>query len=63
MGKPKRKKKLMRGFAVMSLKQRKEIAAMGGRAQGKEKNAGNFANNPKRAAEAGRKGGLASGSA
>lgn len=41
-----------RGFANMSPERQREIASMGGRASG-----GNFANNPARAAEAGRKGG------
>ncbi len=49
-----------RGFASMTEEERREIAAKGGRSQGKETNPGNFANNPERAAEAGRKGGQAS---
>ena len=48
-----------RGFAALDEETRKEIAAKGGRSQGKENNPGNFANNPARAAEAGRKGGMA----
>lgn len=35
----------------------REIASKGGRSQGKENNPGNFANDPQRASEAGRKGG------
>jgi len=35
----------------------REIARKGGMSQGKATNPGNFANNPERAAEAGRKGG------
>lgn len=54
------KEKGGRGFASMTEEVRKEIAAKGGRSQGKETNPGNFANNPRRAAEAGRKGGRAS---
>ena len=45
----------------MSAAKRKKIAIMGGHAQGKHNNPGNFANNPKRAASAGRKGGKAQG--
>ena len=37
----------------------RQIAAMGGRSQGRRNNPGNFANNPERAAAAGRKGGRA----
>jgi general stress protein YciG len=51
--------KQMRGFACMSVEKRREIAARGGRAQGKKTNSGNFANNPARAAKAGAKGGKA----
>jgi general stress protein YciG len=43
-----------RGFASMSKSRRREIAAMGGAAS-----PGNFANDPKRAAREGRRGGLA----
>lgn len=46
-----------RGFAAMDEQQQREIARKGGRSQGKENNPGNFANDPKRASEAGRKGG------
>lgn len=35
----------------------REIASQGGQSQGKENNPGNFANDPERAREAGRKGG------
>jgi len=49
-----------RGFASLTEEKRREIASKGGRSQGKETNPGNFANNPARAAEAGRKGGQAS---
>jgi general stress protein YciG len=48
-----------RGFAAMDEETQRQIASKGGRSQGKENNPGNFANNPKRAAEAGRKGGQA----
>jgi uncharacterized protein len=41
-----------RGFASMDEKKQREIASKGGQASG-----GNFANDPERAAEAGRKGG------
>jgi general stress protein YciG len=43
----------------MSQERRREIAASGGRAQGKRTNPGNFANDPKRASIAGAKGGKA----
>ncbi len=43
----------------MDEEKRREIASKGGKSQGKENNPGNFANNPKRAQEAGRKGGQA----
>ena len=49
-----------RGFASLTQEERRQVAAKGGRSQGKETNPGNFANNPARAAEAGRKGGQAS---
>lgn len=52
-----------RGFAAMDAQQQREIARKGGQSQGKENNPGNFANNPGRAAEAGRKGGQASSGA
>lgn len=43
-----------RGFASMDEDKQREIASMGGQASG-----GNFANNPKRASEAGKKGAAA----
>jgi general stress protein YciG len=46
-----------RGFASMDEEKQREIASKGGRSQGKENNPGNFANDPQRASEAGRKGG------
>ncbi len=46
-----------RGFASMDENKQREIASKGGRSQGKENNPGNFANDPQRASEAGRKGG------
>ncbi len=46
-----------KGFASMSPERRKEVASLGGKAQGKHNNAGNFANNPQKAAAAGAKGG------
>jgi general stress protein YciG len=48
-----------RGFAAMDENKQREIASKGGHSQGKENNPGNFANDPERAAEAGRKGGQA----
>ena len=48
-----------RGFASMDRETQRRIASMGGKSQGKENNPGNFANNPTRAAAAGRKGGQA----
>lgn len=50
-----------RGFAGMDEEERREIARKGGQSQGKENNPGNFANDPARAAEAGRKGGQSGG--
>lgn len=41
----------------MDEEKQREIASKGGKSQGKENNPGNFANDPERAAEAGRKGG------
>lgn len=46
-----------RGFAGMDDEKQREIASKGGHSQGKENNPGNFANDPERASEAGRKGG------
>jgi general stress protein YciG len=48
-----------RGFAGMDDERKREIASKGGQNQSKETNPGNFANNPERASEAGRKGGSA----
>ncbi len=42
-----------RGFAAMDSNKQREIASKGGKAS-----KGNFKNNPQRASEAGRKGGL-----
>lgn len=50
-------RKSRRGFAAMPEGMQKAIAAKGGRSQGKENNPGNFANDRRRAADAGRKGG------
>jgi hypothetical protein len=44
-----------RGFASMSKEKQRAIASLGGRASG-----GNFARNPKRASEAGKRGGESS---
>lgn len=49
----------LRGFAAMSGEKRREIASKGGHSQGKQNNPGNFANDRRRASEAGRKGGRA----
>lgn len=46
-----------RGFAGMDEEEQRKIASKGGRSQGKENNPGNFANDPERARQAGRKGG------
>ena len=46
-----------RGFAAMSKSKRHEVASMGGSAQGKENNPANFANDKKKAREAGKDGG------
>ncbi|MEK7521769.1 MAG: KGG domain-containing protein [Patescibacteria group bacterium] len=46
-----------RGFAAMPEWERREIASKGGRSQGKHNNPGNFANDRRRAASAGRIGG------
>lgn len=51
------------GFASMDEDKQREIASKGGQSQGKENNPGNFANDPARAAEAGRAGGQARGRA
>ena len=47
-----RSRPALRGFAAMDANRQREIASKGGKASG-----GNFANNPERAAAAGRKGG------
>ena len=49
------------GFGSMSKKKQRKIASMGGKAQGKHNNPGNFANDPTRASIAGRLGGKAQG--
>jgi general stress protein YciG len=49
------------GFASMDEQKQREIASKGGQSQGKESNPGNFANDPARAAEAGRLGGQSRG--
>lgn len=46
-----------RGFASMDEDKQREIASKGGQSQGKENNPGNFANDRKKASEAGREGG------
>ncbi|HVW82507.1 MAG TPA: KGG domain-containing protein [Candidatus Paceibacterota bacterium] len=53
------RKKSGRGFAAMDPERQRQIASMGGKSQGQRNNPGNFANNPERAAAAGRKGGRA----
>jgi general stress protein YciG len=50
---------IKRGFASMDRAKQREIAKKGGHSQGKANNPGNFANNPDRAREAGRRGGSA----
>lgn len=51
------RKKQMKGFACLTPERRSAIARMGGKAQGKLVNPGNFANNRERAKKAGSKGG------
>lgn len=46
-----------RGFASMDASERRQVASMGGHAQGKHNNPGNFANDREKAKRAGRKGG------
>lgn len=46
-----------RGFASMDPQKQREIASKGGQSQGQEINPGNFANDPEKASEAGKKGG------
>jgi general stress protein YciG len=48
------------GFASMSPDRQREIASMGGRAQGKKNNPGNFANDIAKAKRAGQEGGTKS---
>jgi hypothetical protein len=45
----------------MSVEQQRAIASKGGHSQGRDNNPGNFANDPQRAARAGRKGGESQG--
>lgn len=49
-----------RGFASMNEDKQREIASKGGKAQGKENNPGNFANDKSKASSAGKKGGQSS---
>lgn len=49
-----------RGFASMDEDKQREIASKGGQAQGKENNPANFANDRKKASEAGKEGGQSS---
>jgi general stress protein YciG len=49
-----------RGFASMDKDQQRDIASKGGQSQGKENNPANFANDRKKASEAGQEGGKAS---
>lgn len=46
-----------RGFASMDAQKQKDIASKGGKSQGAQNNPGNFANDRKKASEAGQKGG------
>lgn len=46
-----------RGFASMDEDKQRAIASKGGKSQGKENNPGNFANDRRKASEAGEKGG------
>lgn len=46
-----------RGFAHMDEQKRKKVASEGGKAQGAENNPANFANDTKKASQAGKKGG------
>jgi general stress protein YciG len=46
-----------RGFASMNEDKQREIASKGGKAQGKENNPANFANDKKKASAAGKEGG------
>jgi uncharacterized protein len=49
-----------RGFGSMDESQQRDIASKGGQSQGAENNPGNFANDRKKASEAGKKGGKSS---
>lgn len=46
-----------RGFASMDEQKQRDIASKGGKSQGAQNNPGNFANDRKKASEAGQKGG------
>lgn len=46
-----------RGFASMNEQKQKDIASKGGKSQGAQNNPGNFANDRKKASQAGQKGG------
>jgi general stress protein YciG len=46
-----------RGFGSMDKNKQQEIASMGGKAQGRQNNPGNFANDREKASRAGKKGG------
>jgi general stress protein YciG len=48
-----------RGFAAMTPETQRAIASVGGKAQGKGNNSGNFFHNRERARDAGRRGGMA----
>ena len=52
---------IKRGFAALDEEQRREIASLGGKSQGRQNNPGNFANDRQKAVEAGRKGGQSRG--
>ena len=52
---------IKRGFAALDEEQRREIASLGGKSQGRQNNPGNFANDRQKAVEAGRKGGRSQG--
>ena len=54
-------KKKKRGFGGMTKAKQRKIASMGGKAQGKHNNSGNFANNRDRASECGQRGGRGQG--
>lgn len=46
-----------RGFASMDSQKQRKIASKGGKSQGAQNNPGNFANDRKKASQAGQKGG------